>query len=697
MKSIKADLVADVVGVYDQTKTTIQGRVASKVLGGQTVLGPPLTKFIDVFADSGQTPAGIYCTENGRLFVLTAPVNNTPTVNSDSMAILLYNFNLTTGSYTYQGRINVLLPNVAATVHTIRAFKAIDTGTTGWKLFIATTATVAINGGLFLVNNINLADFVLVGFPDIPFATGTNQKAVYLLQDPSNIGTSQLNIASVGAVLDQNTNRIYVHNGVAATHQYFVYDTAATPTYTPASVSVSVASPGVVSHAGHTFEVNAPVVFTAGTLPAGLSVGTVYFVRNPVAGVSYELSATSGGPSINTTGSPSVGAQIGRAWGTTGSNWVHKTGNLPALAGTLLANDSEDKAIPVNAPVNGGTLNGNACAFLATTTNIYLGLLSELTSGAVTWPSLTNANILGGTNEITAPTATLAAWSDVLDACTYSTNTSKFITKQVVNNIIRHNAGELNNQYYEGFALDTVNLGLVTVVGMDHANGWLFVAGGTTGQRGIIAVDYRSDQFYDYSYITTKVLNNQNSQLRAFSTWEKLWEYTGNIKLQYRNSGFGSISGGWINLNSYEDLQSAVMSSNQIQFKILFRVQSEGSSSPAQVNELLVITDANNSISDNWEFSDDYSDNNTPSRCAFRLKLAYPSTVPQLFFRAYDLSDALIVNHNTVANAANFEYSTDGGMSWNPLGTIPNTVGTLVRYTFTSPPGVDIRPGLKES
>jgi hypothetical protein len=44
-----------------------------------------------------------------------------------------------------------------------------------------------------------------------------------------------------------------------------------------------------------------------------------------------------------------------------------------------------------------------------------------------------------------------------------------------------------------------------------------------------------------------------------------------------------------------------------------------------------------------------------------------------------------------------FEYSTNNGTTWNPLGTIPNTVGTLVRYTFTSPPGVDIRPGLKES
>jgi hypothetical protein len=195
----------------------------------------------------------------------------------------------------------------------------------------------------------------------------------------------------------------------------------------------------------------------------------------------------------------------------------------------------------------------------------------------------------------------------------------------------------------------------------------------------------------------TKVLNNQNSKLRFYTTYEQLYADTGNIKLQYRTSGFGSISGGWIDIDAFEDLEPLIIGSNQIQFKMLFYIQSEGSSSPAQVNELLVGTDANNGISDNWEFSDDYSDNGVPSRTAFRLKIAYSSTVPTLYYRAYDLSDALLINNNTITNAANFEYSTDGGTVWNPLGTIPNTVGTLVRYSFTSPPGVDIRPGLKES
>jgi len=694
MKYIKADLLNDIVGSYDQTKTTIQGRVDSKVVDSQTVLGPPLSKFIDAFVDSALTPAGVYCTDNGRLFVFGAAVNGT---SYDTLPIVLYDFNLTTGAHSYVGRIDVQLPNLAATTHTVRAFKVLDTGTTGWKIFIATTATIAINGGLFLVNKIDKADFVSIGFPTIPMATASDAKAVYLLQDPSNIGTAQLNIASVGAVLDEAANRIYVHNGIAATHQYYVYATNTAPTWTSDAVTVSVGSPGVVSHTGHTFGVNAPVIFSAGTLPTGLVVGTPYFVRNPVAGVSYELSLTSGGVSINTTGSPSVGAVIGRAWGTTGSNWIHKTGNLPALTGTLLLTDSEDRAVPVAAPINGGVLNGNACAFLSTTTNLYLGLLSELTSGAVTWPSLTTSNILGTVNQITAPTNAFASWSNVLDAATYTTNTSKFITKQVVNNLIQSIAGELNNQYYEATVNNTVNLGLVTVVGIDNASGWLFAAGSTLGQRGIIAVDYKSDSLYDHSYVVTKVLSNPNSALKFITSWEKLADLTGNIKVQYRTSGFGSISGGWIDLVAFSDLSASAITSNQIQFKILFNIQSEGSSTPAQINELLIGVDANNGISDNWEFSDDFSDNGVPSRTAFRLKIAYASTVPTLYYRAFDLSDALLINHNTVTNAANFEYSTDNGLIWNPLGVIPNTVGTLVRYSFTSPPGVDIRPGLKEA
>jgi len=694
MGFFKADLLDDVVSVYDQTKTTIQGRVSSKTISGQPVLGPPLSKFIDVFVDTAIAPASVYCSDNGRMFVTGTSVNGT---SYDTFPVILYDFDFTTGAYSYVGRIDIQVPNLAASTHTLRSLKVIDTGTTGWKIFIATTSSVLINGGLFLVNNIDKADFIQIGFPTIPMATSSNAKAVYFLQDPANIGVGQLNIAAAGAVLDSGTNRIYVHNGVSATHQYYVYDTSTSPTWTSNSIT-GVEATNTIMDTGHTFVNNTPVIFSALTGGAGLVTGLPYFVVSAVAGVSYQLSLTSGGAAINFT-TDIVSGTIGRAWGTTGSNFVHKTGNLPTLTGTLLLTDSEDRAVPVSAPINGGVLNGNVCAFFATSTNLYLGLLSELTSGAVAWASLTTSNLLGSVNEITTPTATFAAWSDVLDVGTYITNSSKFISKQVENNSIRHNTGELNNQYYETFNPETVSLGFTALSGIDHASGWIFAAGATTqaGQRGVIVADYRSDHFYDYSYIVTKILDNPNSILKFITSYEQLWQDTGNIMVQYRTSGFGSISGGWISVTSFSDLSASAITSNQIQFKICFGMQSEGSSSPAQIQELIIGVEANNEISSNWEFSDDFSDNAVPSRCAFRLKQTYLSSVPQLFFRAYDLSDALLVNHNTTTNAANFEYSTNNGVSWIPLGTIPNTVGTLIRYTFTSPPGVDIRPGLKES
>lgn len=683
----KFDLLTDIVGAYDQTKTTTQGRVFTKTVNSQTVLGPPLNKFVDTFTDTAgnTTPVLSYLSPNGRLFSLGAEA-------AGLSFISLHTINLATGAKTYVGQIRISLPDTAATTHTLRSLKVIDTGTTGWKVFVATSGSVLINGGLFMANKVDLADFIPVGSTTIPFATADDQKATYFLQDPANQGVGQLNIATAGMILDLPGSKMYVHNGIAATHQYYVYDTAITPTYTTAAVSVSVASPGLVTDTGHSFVANTPVVFTAGTLPTGLVVGTVYFVRNPVAGVSYELSATSGGASINTTGSPSSGAVIGKAFGTCLSNFVHKTANLPALTGTLILVDSEDYAVP------GHTSNATfPCAFFATTTNLYLGRLSDLTAGATTWPTLVTSNILGSANQITAPTVALATWSNILDRVVYLTNTNILVMKQVVNNSIDRIFSTSSNLYRETFpSSDSQGLRFITATAIDIEDGWLCVTGATIGQRGNILCDLRSDSAFDYSYLVTKVIDTPLAIFKFLASWRELANESGALTIYYRTSGFGSISGGWTQVAFASDL-SGITTANQIQFKIAFNTLTLGASIHAQVKELFLGWESQIGISDNWEFSDDWSDNTSPSRTAFRLKKAYASTVPTLYYRAFDLSDANLVTHNSVTNAANFEYSTDDGMSWLPLGTIPNVVGTLVRYTFTSPPGVKIRPGLKES
>ncbi|MGM4997845.1 hypothetical protein AB8A05_04205 [Tardiphaga sp. 538_B7_N1_4] len=69
-----------------------------------------------------------------------------------------------------------------------------------------------------------------------------------------------------------------------------------------ASVTISNASPAVVTYA-NTFAANDAVVFsTTGSLPTGLTAGTVYYVSaTSLSGSSFKVSATPGGALINTS------------------------------------------------------------------------------------------------------------------------------------------------------------------------------------------------------------------------------------------------------------------------------------------------------------------------------------------------------------------------------------------------------------
>lgn len=69
--------------------------------------------------------------------------------------------------------------------------------------------------------------------------------------------------------------------------------------------TITIASPGVVTLNSHGFAADTPLLLTTtGALPTGLTAGNVYYVRSPTAN-TFELSATSGGASINTSGSQS--------------------------------------------------------------------------------------------------------------------------------------------------------------------------------------------------------------------------------------------------------------------------------------------------------------------------------------------------------------------------------------------------------
>ncbi|MBZ9943426.1 hypothetical protein LB533_20275 [Mesorhizobium sp. BR1-1-13] len=84
------------------------------------------------------------------------------------------------------------------------------------------------------------------------------------------------------------------------------WDVSGGPTITTSPVTISIASPGVVTWTGHNLVAGDAIrLTTTGALPTGLAVATTYFVKTVLGANTFTVSATSGGAAINTTGTQS--------------------------------------------------------------------------------------------------------------------------------------------------------------------------------------------------------------------------------------------------------------------------------------------------------------------------------------------------------------------------------------------------------
>lgn len=702
MKAAFLNIQQDISATYDKLKTTVLGNISTRTINTKQCLGPTQNQFIDCYTDSGATAfvpgSGIALTANNRLFVCSTFAVNIAT-------IMLYNLNPVTGAKTYVGKIQVTLPTQAATTHTLRGFSVLDAGTTGWKIAILTTGSVLINGGVFVVNKVDLADFSQVTATPFVMAQSTDDaKAIYFYQASAELGSLNLHTTGTDLILDTTNNVLYSHNGVSATHQYYSWDMTVAPTIQGAvTCTTPVATPGVVNATAHGKLAGDQVVFnvSGGSLPTGLVAGTVYFVSaTGLTANAFQVSATSGGASLNFTVSSTGTQQVRRGFGQTSSAFLAKTGNLPALLGTLLNSNSGEYV------TSSSWLAGSDLGFFASTTNIYMGKLSELTSGATTWPSLITANVLGGLTEITVPTASFAGFSEDIDRAFIVTNTSLLLKKGFISSDVDSVFGQVDNGYFETNSSTLPSFGMATVAGFHTYGGALLLSGNVAGQRGVVVTDAKSDSEVGVSKVITPVFPSSGIQSRAIITLEENYSETGNLLFSYRTSNnfadviFDDETSGWTSVQNGQDLVG-VSSLDYSQIKIEWEITQGFSASPAQLVDLGVAYDSETEISDNWEGSVDNSSQAgaSPCRTAFRLKTIYPiGFVPPLYFRAYDESGTLVISANTVSNAADFEYSTNNGTSWAALGTIPNTaLTTEVRYNWVTPPGVRVSCALKES
>jgi len=720
----------------------------------------------------------MHATENGRLFILLA----TP-VNSLLNQIALYDFDYDTGEYSYVGRIQFAISSVAPTA---RGFKVDDSNTSNIKIFLGITSTTATVGGLLMINKVDISDFVPIGFPIFYTAQSNDSEGVYHLDAPGEAGGSNLMVTLSGLTIpgpssaNANINtKAYVHNGVSATHQFYVFDYSTGPVIEGLGTSTVTANNTTGANttftmAGNTLKVNDAVIITSNA-PTGYTnsavnaAQTVYFVvaTNFVNGSTFSLSATLGGAIV--AASTAVGTTtFVRAHGASTNNFVAKTANLSALVGTLLLTNSENYCVP-----SSGANSGQDCVFFSTSSQFYLARLTELystqtgtlTSGANTvtglsstaslnigqtisgtgiqpgtvistiagptsitmslnatasgaqtlnfgvtlWPSLQTVNVIGTGIDFVAPVPIFAAFLSSINSVAYTNTGPITLIKQFVNSQITSVHGGTGNYYMEAQNHVTDKLQIQAITNFENSNGWLFYSSSATvGQRGIIVMDIRSDCFYDYSMIISPVVATKGLQTLNFvETLEQLYDFTGGSMIEYRTAPtlsdaiFNTASGGWTEVPYGQDFNTPLDDFTQFRIKFVLTTDPSGGAddvtTPAQIVDLKYTTSLLAEISDNWDYSFNDSSSAIPTRIGFHLRSTYASVVPKIYFRAYDVAGNLLTTADTVANAGNFQYSTDGGNNWLSLGTIPNTVGTRIRYTFTTPPGVDIRVSLKES
>jgi hypothetical protein len=365
MKVQALGLQTALVTSYDQTKTTLQGRVAQRSIndgnGLKNVLGPSPVIFGDVEDDTGAAPVAVMAeTPNGRLFISKGIV-------AGILTISYYTFNTTTGVQQWQGDLKF---SVTATgTYTLRGFAVDDTTSTAMTFHFGLTNTTTQQGGYYACFGVPTTDFLKVSIITYPVATaGSTTKTVYQIGDTSTQAAHTLTVID-GLNLDKTGLNTYILNGAAATPKIFVIPYSAPPTGTPTAGYVQwnsgIATGTLSALTGVILLLNNVQVFTPVNQPSPSNANNGFLCMGWLTGTNIYWAKvtdiTSGVttlPSLITapmSGSsdyllPSV--TMGRYSGTI-DKWVLLTSLGQLLVKQGIANDPNAKIISSNSYIKG--------------------------------------------------------------------------------------------------------------------------------------------------------------------------------------------------------------------------------------------------------------------------------------------------------------------------------------------------------
>ena len=576
------------------------------------------------------------------------------------------------------------------------------------RLTLAVTNATLYNGGIHLIKGLNYGAFGLGGNTITEATTIDNVRASYLLRDKAS-----------------------------------------------QTCTIPVASPAVVTAAGHGYVAGDLVSFsTTGTL-TGPTVNTTFYVSaTGLTANTFQFSATLGGASVNCTVSSGThtlhSGHLNIGMGIASNDFVSNNEhdvyflNLDNATTTRILKFNTRAALTITGGIstsawsfktlgatttgtgqqqgngriftlNHGVASGIKSLFFVTSTRIYRCTLTDITAGGSSW--LTDSMIENPPGSTTTNLVTNAMlqvdYSSILDRILISTTLAGrhgvyITTYDPTGGQFERIFGQINNRT----KLTTTNAGAPD--GFFNAGGLtMWTEDGilfgipniiTSGLNWLGILPIGMDGYYstetNQRVITPKLATINATRL--YRAYTQTNQYAGDyalgytpepIRLYYRTSGIDDNTGEWIETIS-GDLSGATPG-DYIQFMVALDILGEFCI-PRKVYSI-ACTYEDGSQDSHYEPSLTYSSAQS-RRFAWRQVSSWGSNIPNLRIQLFNVANGFSVLDDDITSSASgdWEYSTDG-TTWNTWSSSQDVVGNYIRYTAdTLPNNITVRALLSQ-
>ena len=345
--------------------------------------------------------------------------------------------------------------------------------------------------------------------------------------------------------------------------------------------------------------------------------------------------------------------------------------------------------------------------YFCTTTRIYRVAISNITAGNVSWQSDNRVEVApggSGTYVVTTALSSLDYMADIDRFMVYSGGASgirSYLTKYpttsgdqfdyiVLNTFLQEDGSTASSDsVYLPYDSRAFTMYSISLNGFTHLSK---TGSAAIGQTSITAIPISTD--WNFSSTTNSVAISPSIATPSANKYYKLYTNRVNsvganqfitplheMRTWYRTTGISDNSGSWNLMSSTGDLSGA-SSATAIQFKFDFQMLGNCHGIPSRLLSMAMGYETNTTDS-HYQPSATFSDA-VNKRFAWRFAVAFGTAVPALRIQLFDaVTGSTLVDDNTTSPTGTFEKSIDGGSSWVTWtnADLGGSTTTYLRYT----------------